>query len=258
MRRYQDKTTAMGGAGDSFQTTRWSEIRRAKTNDETQRKVIVGNLLSRYWRPVYCYLRIKGYDNEAAKDMTQGFFQEIVLGRGLIQKADESKGRFRTFLLKVLERYVATVHRRETARKRLPAGQRLQLEELDLLNLPDTRYKATPEEVFHYEWVSDLLDRVLTEVRDGCRQTGKAVHWEVFQAKILSPIIDDTPMPSLTEICERYGIGTEEKASNMIITVKRRFRSVLERYLKQSVWSDSEAEEEFSELLKILCMDNAG
>jgi len=35
----------------------------------------MGEMLKTYWKPVYCYLRCKGYDNEQAKDLTQGFFQ---------------------------------------------------------------------------------------------------------------------------------------------------------------------------------------
>ena len=36
---------------------------------------------------------------EDTKDLTQGFFHEVVLDRNLIQRADQVKGRFRSFLL---------------------------------------------------------------------------------------------------------------------------------------------------------------
>ena len=75
----------MGGVEHKFQKTRWSEIHDAKTLDETRRRAAVGCLMQKYWKPVYCYLRQKRYDNESAKDLTQGFFQEIVLGRELVQ-----------------------------------------------------------------------------------------------------------------------------------------------------------------------------
>ena len=39
--------------------------------------MIVDRLLRRYWKPVYCYLRHKGYSNENAKDLTQGFFETV-------------------------------------------------------------------------------------------------------------------------------------------------------------------------------------
>jgi len=68
-----DKTT-MGGSREMFQTTCWTEIISAKTTDQARQKLIINNLLSRYWKPVYCYLRRKGHSNESAKDLTQGFF----------------------------------------------------------------------------------------------------------------------------------------------------------------------------------------
>ena len=107
----------MGGNRGSFETTRWTQIQAAKTHDLEHRRESVNTLLTRYWKPVYCYLRRKGYNNADAKDLTQGFFHEIVLGRELLQRADQTKGRFRTFLLTALDRYATSVHRKDTAKK---------------------------------------------------------------------------------------------------------------------------------------------
>ena len=69
---------------------------------------------------MYCYLRRKNYDNERAKDLTQGFFHEVVLNRALIERADQAKGRFRSFLLHALNEYLIDEQRKETAQKRIP------------------------------------------------------------------------------------------------------------------------------------------
>ncbi|MHC4109503.1 MAG: hypothetical protein ACYSUY_00410 [Planctomycetota bacterium] len=255
MRRF-DKTS-MGGEESTFQTTDWSEIRNAKTFDETRRKEIVGSLLRKYWKPVYCYLRFKGYANEPAKDLTQGFFYEIVLGRELVQQADQAKGRFRTFLLIALSRYVTDVHRIATAKKRIPKDPVVQLEAIELPNLPTGQTEERPEQGFYYAWAADLLDEVLGRVRSEYCSTGRVIHWQVFQAKVLEPIFQNTKAPSLAEICTKYGVDSEDKASNLIVTVKRRFRTVLKRCLRHFVQSDSEVEEEFNELIKILSMGSA-
>ena len=94
----------MGGSGNQFPNTvsLWSQFIRARTSDESRRRAIMGRLADAYWKPVYCYLRYKGYDNERAKDLTQGFFCDIVLERDIFQQADLDKGRFRTFLLTTL------------------------------------------------------------------------------------------------------------------------------------------------------------
>jgi RNA polymerase sigma-70 factor (ECF subfamily) len=244
--------TAIGGVKSVFQTTLWSEIRNAETNDMTRRRIIIDNLLKMYWKPVYCYLRHKGYDNESAKDLTQGFFHEIVLGHNLIQQADQTRGRFRTFLLTVLNRYITDVYRRDTAKKRQSADAVVPLDPANLPYLPAKQLEAGPEEVFYYAWASNLLDEVLAEVKDEYYSTGKSAYWEVFNAKVLAPILESTKPPSLSNICAKYGIERQSKASNMIVTVKRRFRVILKRHIRQFVQSDLEVEEEFRDLLTIL------
>lgn len=242
----------MGGKTEEFLTTHWSEIHDAQTPDQTRQREIIGRLLARYWKPVYCYLRQKGYDNERSKDLTQGFFQEIVLGRNLILQSKQTKGRFRTFLLTALDHYVTDVYRQETAQKRIPTGHIIQMKTADLFNLPAAQAKAPPDRVFYYAWVANLLEEVLAKVEDEFYSTDKATYWEVFREKVLAPILENVKAPSLKEICAKYGIDKEARASSMILTVKRRFRTVLRSSLRQFVGSEPEIEEEFRELLEIL------
>ena len=130
-----DEYTDMGGVGEAFLTTHWSLIEDVGASDDKRNRALVSLLLKKYWKPVYCYLRQKGYDNEKAKDLTQGFFHEVVLGRALIQKADQSKGRFRTFLLTALSRYLISVREYETARKRIPQHRLISLDLIDQSSL---------------------------------------------------------------------------------------------------------------------------
>ena len=248
----RDRRTTMGGMGDAFQSTHWSQIRQARTSNEERRRICVNNLLERYWKPVYCYLRRKGYDNEQAKDLTQDFFCEIALGRELFQRADESKGRFRTFLLTALDRHVTSVHRKETARKRAPRDGLAPLEAADIPEAAITQSGNSPEQVFYRAWVANLLEQVLTQVQEHYCSTGKETHWRVFHTRIMAPMLENSDPPSLTDLCRDYQIATEKKASNMIATVKRRFEAVLKSQLRQHVQSDAEVEEELRELIKIL------
>ena len=256
MSKLSDRTTT-GGTRSVFHTTCWTEILDSRTSDETRQRLIINDLLSRYWKPVYCYIRRKGYDNESAKDLTQGFFHEIILGHELIQHADKTKGRFRTFLLTALDRYIIDIHRYETADKRSPTGKMLQLDDIDLSEVSMSASDVTPEKDFHYAWVSDLLDHILSEVKDECYSIGKEVYWEVFHERCLAPIMNDVSPLSITKICKKHDIDNEAKASNMIVTVKRRLRRALERYLQQLIRPDSEVEEELYELLQNLSKKGA-
>ena len=115
---YHDPT-GMGGPGEAFLTTHWTIIQKIKSGEDKDR-ALIGLMLERYWKPIYCYLRRKGYNNESAKDLTQGFLHEIVLNHGLVHRGDRSRGRFRSLLLTALNRYLINVKESETIRSRIP------------------------------------------------------------------------------------------------------------------------------------------
>ncbi|MCP4453255.1 MAG: hypothetical protein GY809_17480, partial [Planctomycetes bacterium] len=62
--------THMGAGGEAFLTTHWSLIEQAGSSDRDPDSALIGLLFEQYWRPVYCYLRRKGHDNDEAKDLT--------------------------------------------------------------------------------------------------------------------------------------------------------------------------------------------
>jgi RNA polymerase sigma-70 factor (ECF subfamily) len=242
----------MGGPGGVFLTTRWSLIDRVGQGGDTPDHVLINDLIKHYWKPVYCFLRRKGYDNEQAKDLTQGFFTEVVVGRDLIKYADAARGRFRTFLLSALTQYLSGVHRRENAQKRIPKNKLSSLDHLAGIEPSAPADHMTPEQSFHYAWVTELLDKLLTEVEDRCREDGKAKHWQVFHDRVLGPILESTTAPSLTELARIHGIDDPKTVSNMIITVNRRFQAALKRMLRRSVTQNDQIDEELRELRKML------
>jgi DNA-directed RNA polymerase specialized sigma24 family protein len=250
--------TTMGGSHEAFLTTDWGVIEQMRSVGEAPSSdVLINDLLGRYWKPVYCYLRRKGYDNEQAKDLTQGFFQAVVLGRSLVAHADKSRGRFRTLLLTALQQYLAGVYRRENTQKRTPKGELVALDELDPDEMPEAPPHFSPEESFHYAWAAQLLDQLLAEVEAKCRREGKALHWQVFREHVLQPILENVAAPSLPQICRRHGIESASQASNMIVTVNRRFRAALKRHIRRSVAQDSDVEAEFRELVEVFTRSGA-
>jgi RNA polymerase sigma-70 factor (ECF subfamily) len=241
--------TDMGGTAETFLTTHWSLIEGIQKQQDTERAMI-GLLLERYWKPAYLYLRRKGCDNEQAKDLTQGFFHEIVLGRRLLQKADPSKGRFRAFLLHALKQYVIDTKRRQSSLTNIPPDKLVSLEIAHLPVLPQSVSQRSPEECFLYAWKSTILDQTLADVKDDCSSAGQETHWHVFRDHLLRPTLEGCEAPPLKELCQRYSIASEKTASNMIITVKRRFQRLLRKRLRSTASSDVEADEELRDILQ--------
>lgn len=241
--------TSIGGARKTFQTTQWSVIERIAADGETDSQVLINDLVGKYWKPVYCYLRHKGYGNEEAKDLTQDFFQEVVLGRKLVHQANQAKGSFHIFLLTALAGYVRSAHRKEIARKRIPRSHLIPLEDSDATELFEPLTGLTAEESFHYAWVSSLLDEVFTEVEADCQAHDLDVHWKIYRDRILEPIAHDTEPPSLAKMCEKYGIADTKKASNMVVTVNRRIQAAIKRHLRQALSEETTVEEETKEIM---------
>ena len=247
-----DDYTRIGGERRRFPSTRWTMIQEAGPDDDAHSRRMIGDLLKDYWKPVYCYLRHRGHNNDQAKDLTQGFFQEVVLNRDLVLRADPARGRFRTLLLTALNNYLANVHRRETTQKRIPRQKLVPLDSADTCELPETARTVSPDESFHYAWVSELLDHMLEEVETDCRRDGMATHWDLFYDRVLRPTLKDEAPPTLADLCTKHGIEEPAKASNMIFAVKRRLQAALKRYVRQSVAQDEEIGEEIQDLQRFL------
>ncbi|MCB1132713.1 MAG: sigma-70 family RNA polymerase sigma factor, partial [Verrucomicrobiae bacterium] len=102
-----------GRTAPGFPATRWSMVAGAAGEAE----VSLEALCRQYWQPVYAVARLAGNDVETAKDLTQGFFAKL-LEHGWLASADRGKGRFRTFLVTALKRYMINEWHRDHAAKR--------------------------------------------------------------------------------------------------------------------------------------------
>ncbi len=247
----------MGGDHEVFDTTDWAEVGRARTLHEGRRRSAVGDLIARYWKPVYCYLRRKGHANDQAKDLTQGFFEEVVLGRDLFQQAQQAKGRLRTFLLTALDHYVASAHRSRQAKKRRPEQGLVPLEGPEAFNVPEPASEASPDAAFNYVWASQLLEQALAETKMQCYEGRKTVHWRLFKSRVVDPIMDDAKPPPLPDLCAQLGVPDPAKASNMIVTVKRTFQAVLRDQVRRFAGTEVDVDDEIRDLMEILAKSGA-
>ena len=241
----------MGGLRETFLTTHWSLIEGVQRQQDPDR-ALIGLLLARYWKPVYCYLRRKGFGNEQAKDLTQGFLHEVVLNRHLVERADPAKGSFRSLLLHSLRQYVIDERRKEAALRQIPKEKLVPLDMADPPELPEEAHSLDPDESFNYAWKADLLERVLGEVKESYVNRGMEAHWRLFRDRVLQPVLQDCRPLSLKELCTQHGIEDEARASHMLDTVKQRFHEVLRRHVRQTVTSNEDVEEELGEIVKFL------
>ena len=165
-----------------FTTTHWSVVLAAGQQDSPQASEALETLCRAYWYPLYLYVRRRGYGPEDAQDLTQDFFARF-LEKGSFNLADPSRGRFRTFLLKSLQHFLADDWKRAHRAKRGGGTVELPLDGV----VAEARYAAeltdtrSPERAYEQRWALTLLEQVLGRMREDYARVGKARLFEALQ-----------------------------------------------------------------------------
>ncbi len=143
-----------------FMTTRWSLVLSAAEEDSPSLEV----LCRQYWQPVYAVIRARGHATEEAQDLTQSFFAKL-LEKKWLGSVDKEKGRFRTFLLTALKRFLSNEHERNQAAKRGGGHQIVALGTELGENLSSVEETLTPEQLFDRRWALTLLDAAMVRLK---------------------------------------------------------------------------------------------
>src|SRR5580700_3711614 len=100
-----------------FVTTHWSVVLSAKDQDSPRSVDALEILCRTYWHPLYAYVRRRGYSPADAEDLTQEFFAWL-LERDWLARADQQRGRFRSFLLASISNFLANEWDKARTQKR--------------------------------------------------------------------------------------------------------------------------------------------
>lgn len=217
------------------------------------------SLLRLYWAPIYGFIRREGYNGHDASDLAQEFMSRVVIGRGLFAKADPERGRFRSYLKQSLRNFLVDQHRKTTrttpARSQtLPA---IATDQPTLETAPkrttftlnhDPASLADPLTEFDREWAAAVVDQTLRRLEDSCQRDGFSPHWKAFELNVLGPSMRKTTPIPLSDLAPIIGAIDEIQASNMLQTMKRRFRRTLREVIRETVTDDALVEQELADL----------
>jgi DNA-directed RNA polymerase specialized sigma24 family protein len=231
-----------------FPVTEWSLIARAADADAETRRRALTELLDRYVPAVKCYLTLaKRMDPDRAEDLLQGFLASKVLDEHLIEHADRQRGKFRTFLLTALDRFIINQHRFDAAQKRSP-GQMASIDEQ-----PEPAGNgAGPAGAFELAWARQVIDRTLEGMKQECVGSGRMDLWEVFQARVLGPTLGQAEAVPYDDLVRRNGFSSPVRAANALVTAKRMFTRVLRAVIGEYQSDEAEIDSEIDDLHKIL------
>jgi RNA polymerase sigma-70 factor (ECF subfamily) len=226
-----------------FPTTRWTILAAASLNGDTAARRSLEILCRDYHVPVMAFLRSRGYSEADCKDLTQSFFQELLVS-GAWKLADRSRGRFRTFLLAILLR-VANAERDKAMSKKRGGGQIMA--SLDDLDTDDGFASATPAadaKVFDREWALQLMQRTMDHMAAAfCEDP----HWPVLSSFL--PGAGETP--SYEAAAANLGI-TVGALKTKVHRIRVYFRERIRAAVACTVSAAHEVDEELSYLHSVL------
>ncbi len=232
---------------ERFQTTRWTVIGALSGGSESDRQRAINMLVERYWPPVYAHLRIRGKSADEASDLTQEFFTQVVLGRNLLDKADQSQGKLRSFLLASLKRFLIDQHRRGVAR-----GSKITIP-LNSIREEEDRYANTASgnriDSYDQRWALAVLEESLQRCEKHFLSSNREQHWQLFERWVLRPAISNIQPESLEETAGDFGFPSPALAASALQVVKKRILALLREVTAETVDDESEVEGELARIM---------
>lgn len=235
-----------------FPETSWTAIGEVWAEGAEGPRHALGALLRRYLPALRARLVIeKGIRPEKAGDLLQGFLADKVLERDLIGHADRARGRFRTFLLTALDRYVVDHHRAATAEKRNPAeGPIVSLGDVGEPDHPRSG-ASPPAAASEVAWAREVLAEAIRRMEAQCRTDHRPDLWEVFRCRVLDPALEGADPLPYDQFVSAFSLRTPAQAANALVTAKRMFARVLKSVVAEYA-DGAAADQEIADLRAIL------
>ncbi|QEH35620.1 RNA polymerase sigma factor [Aquisphaera giovannonii] len=230
-----------------FPETQWSLVLKAR-EPGTVRAEALNALCTRYWYPIYSFIRRKGNPPEKSRDLTQSYFCEL-LRKDLLLRADQGKGRFRAFLRADCSHFLVDQHRRETAALRAPEKPLLSidLETAEGLYLMEPAHGETAERIFERNWAWTLLDRVLERLREEAEHSGDRLRFKELAAALGGA----EERQSYAVIAARLGLS-EQAVATAVHRLRRKYRELLRAEIAATLADPADVDDEIRALFDAL------
>lgn len=232
----------------AFHTTRWSMVLAAQGKLSSPEAFDSLEALCRqYWPPLYAYVRHCGHTAHDAQDLTQEFFARL-LKKDWLTAADRGRGRFRSFLLMALKRFLANEWDRSQARKRGGGFRMICLDTEVAENLYASNAASLPADIlYERRWALTLLETVIGRLQKEYDSLGRLDDYHLLK-------------PSLT--AERGGVDyaalavalkmEPASARSAVHRLRKRFREVFREEISATVADPGEVEDEMRAVIAAL------
>ncbi len=221
-------------ASSIFPRTDWAELGKAAEADDVR----LDRLIRLYWKPLKVFLvaTFPSLTNEADM-LLQDFAEDKLLTEGWLRRADQTRGRFRSFLKASLRNFV--LDRLNQAEVKNPP---ISLEELE----EEPPQPDGPSEEFDLAWARTVLAETLRRMEADCRNPGedqprRSQIWEMFRIRLLEPLLNDAAQPSYDQLIDQFRLKSPTDASNTLLSAKRIFKTHLGKVIREYAGQDAAA-----------------
>jgi RNA polymerase sigma factor (sigma-70 family) len=237
-----------------FVTTRWSLLLSATHGERHEREAreALAELCRTYWRPVFSFVSQRGNSTEDAKDLTQDFFA-MILENDWLRQADESRGRFRSFLLKSVQNFLHHAAEKKHARKRggdveFVAWDDWMAEAPSQFSIATQTSDSLPaERLFDLRWAATVVEQALRRLREECESKGRLRLFEILSSHLTT----ERTEVSYSQLGTALGVG-ETVVKKQLHNLRERYRWLLRDEVAHTVENPDDVNDEIRHLCATL------
>jgi RNA polymerase sigma-70 factor (ECF subfamily) len=230
-----------------FPTTHWSILAKATLHGEAEARAALEILCQRYWTPVHAFVCFYGFSDAEAQDLTQEFLLHV-LEKSIFTRADRLQGRFRSFLLGALTRFLADAVDRRKALKRGGDSPHISFDSADpAKDLDGPSIPAPSVTVFDREWALTILETALDRLRSEYARTHSQDDFAVWKTFLPGA----TEPSSYETAAARLAISVPALKSE-VHRLRRRLRALVRAEVARTVSVPHEIESEMAHLQQVL------
>jgi RNA polymerase sigma-70 factor (ECF subfamily) len=228
-----------------FPSTHWNLLAQATQDESIQSRKALEALCGRYWGPIHAFIRSRPISAADAQDLTQDFMVHL-LQSAFFARGDRMRGRFRSFLLGALVRFLADAADRRTALKRGGTQPHLSLDSPDLAEVEEFACPPGSAEIFDREWALAVLESALERLRVEYSGPRRA---ELFRG--LKGFLLGAEAHSYNDTAQQLCISVASLKSE-VHRLRQRFRALVRDEVAQTVTAPHDIEAELAHLQRVL------